>query len=191
MKSLKNLFFALTFSLLLPLFLTAQHNEMGEMKNHKSQKMDHYDAPENFKNQLKGMVEAYIDLKDALVASDASQASTKAKIVDAQLKEVDGTELNDDAKQAWKKWSAEISSKLAKIHSTKSISTQRMAFSPVSDDLYRAVRSFGVKDLGAYYQFCPMAQNGKGAHWMSEDQAIRNPYYGSKMMKCGKTVEEL
>ena len=181
----------MTISFLLPAFLTAQHHDMDKMKNHKSQKMKHYDAAENFKNQLKGVFEAYIDLKDALVTTNASQAAAKAKTVAAQLKTVDGTDLDGDAEQAWKKWSGSMNSKLTTIQSAKDIKAQRMAFSDVSDALYHAVRSFGVRGLDAYYQYCPMAQNGKGAHWMSEDKAIRNPYYGSKMMKCGKTVEEL
>lgn len=194
MKALKNLFFALTLSLLLPLLLTAQHHDMGKMENHKShktQQMEQYDASSDFKNKLKSVFEAYINLKEALVASDASQASTKAKMVAARLKKVDDAELDSDAKQAWKKWSGNLGSKLAQIQSAKDIKTQRMAFAPVSNALYHAVRSFGVKGLDAYYQFCPMAHNGQGAHWMSEDKSIRNPYYGSKMMKCGKTVEEL
>ena len=191
---MKNLFFALTLSLLLPLFLTAQHHEMSEMENHQphqSQKMKHYDTSPDFKKQLKGVFDAYINLKDALVASDAAEAAAKAKLVAAQLKKMDGADLDGDAKQAWKQWSGEISSKLTEIKSSKDIKDQRMGFAYVSDALYGAVRSFGVKDLDAYYQFCPMAQNGQGAHWMSEDKAIRNPYYGNKMMKCGKTVEEL
>lgn len=194
MKALKNLFFGFILSVLFPLLLTAQHHDKGKMENHKShksQQMEQYNASSDFKDQLKSVFQAYIGLKEALVASDASRASTKAKLVATQLRKVDGTALDSDAKQAWEKWSGNLGSKLAQIQSAKDINTQRKAFAPVSNALYYAVQSFGVKGLDAYYQFCPMAHNGQGAHWMSEDKAIRNPYYGSKMMKCGKTVEEL
>lgn len=40
-----------------------------------------------------------------------------------------------------------------------------------------------------YYQFCPMANDGKGANWLSKENVIKNPYYGSEMLHCGKTVE--
>ena len=30
--------------------------------------------------------------------------------------------------------------------------------------------------------------NGKGANWLSKENAVKNPYYGSKMLTCGKTV---
>jgi len=191
MNSLKNLFFALIVSLVLPQILTAQHHQEGGMAKHKTQAVVHYDASEIFQNQLKGVFEAYIDLKDALVASDAEQAAAKAKMVATQLQKVDDAGLDDDAKKAWEKWSATINEELAKILSNEDIKAQRMAFSDISDAMYHSVKSFGLKDLDAYHQFCPMANNGEGAHWMSEDKAIKNPYYGSKMMKCGKTVEEL
>jgi len=45
--------------------------------------------------------------------------------------------------------------------------------------------------LDAYYQFWPMAFNDKGAHWISQNKEIQNPYFGDKMMKCGFTKEEL
>ena len=42
-----------------------------------------------------------------------------------------------------------------------------------------------------HYQFCPMAKNGKGAYWLSENKDIRNPYFGKKMIDCGETKETL
>ena len=42
-----------------------------------------------------------------------------------------------------------------------------------------------------YVQHCPMANDGKGANWLSKENQVKNPYYGSKMMTCGKTVETL
>ena len=42
-----------------------------------------------------------------------------------------------------------------------------------------------------YYQFCPMANDGKGANWLSKENAVKNPYYGSMMLSCGKTVETI
>lgn len=191
MNSLNNLFFTMTLSLLLPVFLTAQHHQEGKMENHDMGKMQKYEVSQDFQNQLKGVFKTYIDLKDAMVASDAGQATEKAKIMIRQLKKVDGSSLDKDADKAWTKWSATINGELAEIQSKEDIKAQRMAFSDISDAMYHSVKSFGLEDLDAYYQFCPMAKSGKGAHWMSEDKAIKNPYYGSKMMKCGKTVEEL
>lgn len=42
-----------------------------------------------------------------------------------------------------------------------------------------------------YYQFCPMANNGKGANWLSKENVVKNPYYGSMMLSCGKVTETI
>jgi hypothetical protein len=47
------------------------------------------------------------------------------------------------------------------------------------------------QEVTIYYQNCPMYNNGKGANWLSKDISIKNPYYGSQMLTCGKTVETI
>jgi hypothetical protein len=36
-----------------------------------------------------------------------------------------------------------------------------------------------------------MANKGKGANWLSLENKVKNPYYGSRMLSCGKVVETL
>jgi hypothetical protein len=36
-----------------------------------------------------------------------------------------------------------------------------------------------------------MANYGKGANWLSKENAVKNPYYGSQMLTCGKVVETI
>ena len=39
-----------------------------------------------------------------------------------------------------------------------------------------------------YYQFfCPMVSQGEG-DWLQQDDKLLNPYFGSKMLHCGKLV---
>jgi Cu(I)/Ag(I) efflux system membrane fusion protein len=40
-----------------------------------------------------------------------------------------------------------------------------------------------------YVQKCPMANNNKGAVWLSTEKEVRNPYYGEQMMTCGSVIE--
>ena len=44
--------------------------------------------------------------------------------------------------------------------------------------------TFGSKQK-LYQDFCPMANDGKGAIWISEVKEIKNPYYGAEMLSCG------
>jgi len=36
-----------------------------------------------------------------------------------------------------------------------------------------------------------MYNDDKGAMWLSETDEIKNPFYGSKMLKCGKVQEKI
>ena len=40
-----------------------------------------------------------------------------------------------------------------------------------------------------YIQHCPMADNNKGADWLSLNKAIKNPYFGDKMLHCGSVIK--
>jgi hypothetical protein len=36
-----------------------------------------------------------------------------------------------------------------------------------------------------------MARNNQGGFWLSDDEEIRNPYFGDKMLTCGSVTEKL
>ncbi|MFO7898316.1 MAG: hypothetical protein R6V58_04560, partial [Planctomycetota bacterium] len=55
--------------------------------------------------------------------------------------------------------------------------------------LRHAERVEGVDPV--YKLHCPMAFNNRGADWLQPKKAVRNPYYGSKMLTCGEVVEVL
>jgi hypothetical protein len=38
--------------------------------------------------------------------------------------------------------------------------------------------------MPVYVQFCPMANDGEGANWLSK--MLKESFYGSKMLTCGK-----
>jgi Cu(I)/Ag(I) efflux system membrane fusion protein len=84
-----------------------------------------------------------------------------------------------------------MNEKVNTISKSESIDTQRTAFSGLSDQLYKAIKTFRLMGKTVYYQFCPMFNNGKGAYWVSNTKEIRNPYYGNKMIDCGETKETL
>jgi len=36
-----------------------------------------------------------------------------------------------------------------------------------------------------------MAFDNKGAYWLSNEAAIRNPYFGDEMLECGKVEDSV
>lgn len=65
----------------------------------------------------------------------------------------------------------------------------RIAFSSISENLVKALENQNYSDQTLYLQYCPMANNSEGAHWLSETEQIKNPYMGEQMSECGDTQQ--
>jgi Cu(I)/Ag(I) efflux system membrane fusion protein len=57
--------------------------------------------------------------------------------------------------------------------------------------MYKLIKVLHLNTVEMYYQYCPMAEEGKGAYWLSEQPQIKNPYMGKKMLTCGSTKETI
>lgn len=144
-----------------------------------------------FSQQLAGVVAAYLKVKDALVSSDAKNASAQIKDVATTLKKVDMSLLKGDAHMLWMEKLNVMEESVKLIQVSTDIELQRASFSQLTGALYSSIKTFGVKGLHAYYQFCPMAFDSKGAYWISREEEISNPYFGEQMLRCGETKETL
>jgi len=145
----------------------------------------------DFTMQLNTVFDQYIVLKDAFVQSDSKKAKQSARQVQQSLSKVDMKLLTGDAHTQWMDISGKIDTQLKKIGTTVKVEDQRIAFSTLSEQFYKAIQTFGLMGKTVYYQFCPMAFDNKGAYWLSESETIRNPYFGEKMIDCGETKETL
>ena len=76
------------------------------------------------------------------------------------------------------------------IKENKDTEHQREHFISLSKNMYELIKTAKPAET-VYYQFCPMANDGKGANWLSKESVIKNPYYGSQMLSCGKVVETI
>jgi len=160
-------------------------------------KTDHSDmnqrmtATATFKNQLKQVLSAYLELKDALVNDNAAKSNAAAKKVLSALEHVDMKQLTDKkAHGHWMTISKEISNSANSISKISDIKAQRDHFKHLSAHLSKGVKLFGV-DQKIYEQFCPMADNNKGAYWLSTTKEIKNPYFGEAMLTCGEITDEM
>jgi len=148
-------------------------------------------SDDNFKQQLTVVYRDYIILKDAFIASDLQKVSDAVAKVKLSLKTVDMTLLKGDDHVKWMKFSGNLEMNLEKIISGKDLIIQREWFASFNAKFHDAVKTFGLSGITTYYQYCPMANDNKGAYWLSDIKEIANPYFGEKMMKCGETKEVL
>ncbi|HYG19967.1 MAG TPA: DUF3347 domain-containing protein [Ohtaekwangia sp.] len=144
-----------------------------------------------FQQQLGEFFSAYVALKDAFVASDADKVKTQAQASGAALEKIDMKLLSGAAHNDWMVYLAPMQASLRDIEASGDIEAQRKSFSTLSDNLYKSIKAFGLGGKEAYYEFCPMAFDNKGGYWLSDEEKIRNPYFGDKMLTCGNVEEKL
>ncbi|MTB50024.1 efflux RND transporter periplasmic adaptor subunit [Lewinella sp. W8] len=146
-------------------------------------------SPEKLRNQLGRVVEAYLPLKDRLVATATADAALITSLLTA-LEAVDGDLLTGDARDYWSQQREALDSHAKLLLENPEVAGQREQFDYLSRALIKALTAFGVS--GDYYvQHCPMAFNNTGADWISNETQIRNPYFGDLMLKCGLVTDEL
>ena len=119
---------------------------------------------------------SYINLKTALVNSDANSAADEASHLKTALVNAGVDEQVLLAAQA--------------MTESTDVETQREEFvmiTQVVEDMLDGAIESGV----VYKQFCPMAFDFKGGYWLSNSTEINNPYFGNKMLRCGKVTSEI
>jgi Protein of unknown function (DUF3347) len=136
------------------------------------------------------VLNAYIQLKDALVKSDGTSSFGASKALLTAIQEVNMSELNADTHTQWMKVVNDLKEDAEHISETKEITHQRDHFMSLSKNLFTVLK-VSKSETPIYYQFCPMANKGKGANWLSLENKIKNPYYGNQMLTCGKVVETI
>ncbi len=142
------------------------------------------------KPQLPVVLETYYAVKNAMVQTDGAATATKAKELLTAIQNVDMNTLTEKEHMVWMKVLTPMTASAKKISETKVIETQRAQLDALSKNMLELVQ-VTANETPTYYQFCPMANGGKGAHWLSKEKTIENPYYGSKMMRCGSVVKTI
>lgn len=144
-----------------------------------------------FQKQLSDVFTAYVALKEAFVASDPAKVKTEASATLKSLAGADMKLLTGAAHNDWMTYLGGLEGALKKIEGSADIEEQRKLFVDVTDGLYKSIKAFGLGGATAYYEFCPMAFDNQGAYWLSNEEKIRNPYFGDKMLTCGNVQEKL
>jgi hypothetical protein len=140
---------------------------------------------------IKKLTDNYLQIKNALIGGNATEAGDAAKTLAETMKSFDKSLLTADQKKVYDQNEEDLKEHAEHItKSTSDIEHQREHFSMMSEDVYSLAKAFGGgKTL--YHDHCPMAKNGKGALWLSETKEIKNPYFGEKMIGCGEVEEEI
>ncbi len=209
MKKIKQVIGILAIALTLLTVTSCKDTKKSDENMEMDQNEMNHDGDENMEMDQNGMqndemmdmdqktskataiLNSYLELKNALVADNSEKAATAGKKLFAAFAQFDGSSIAEAQKQEVidiiedaREHAEHISENSGKMDH------QREHFEILSKDVEDLIAITGT-DRVLYKTFCPMYNNNKGAIWLSETREIKNPYYGSKMMKCGEVQEEI
>ncbi|WP_142785843.1 DUF3347 domain-containing protein [Changchengzhania lutea] len=129
----------------------------------------------------------YFNLKNALVSDDNGKAKGLGATLATSFGNLDVSKYTDTQKADLKDI-VEDAVEHAEHISESDIAHQREHFKILSKDVIDMVAITGTDDK-MYEMFCPMYDGG--SPWLSMDKEVKNPYYGSKMLTCGKVQKQI
>lgn len=122
----------------------------------------------------------YYAVKDALIKGNGNLAATEA----SEFVKLAGSAEHQNLPNTIR---TSLLKDAAAIAQTKDLKKQRESFSAFSDNMVALAKSTKLSSVPVFIAYCPMAK----ASWLSNSSAIKNPYYGSSMLTCGKVTETL
>lgn len=148
-------------------------------------------AQETSDTSLQRVITSYLDVKNALTKDNGANVRAAAKTLYTAINAVPMEKLSGADHKVWMQYQEKLSYDAEHMKGTDELEHQREHFIKLSANFYKMIKAININNEDLYYQFCPMANDGKGAYWISEKQVIANPYFGKKMMTCGSTKETI
>ena len=143
------------------------------------------------KEALQPLYASYLKWKDSLTNDDFAEAQKMATSMKSALDKINMSLFKVDAHNAWMKYQGSLSNSLEHVQHFSGIEHLRKAFQTVSSTMIDMTNTFKPLAETIYVQHCPMADNNKGADWLSTSKEIKNPYFGSSMLTCGEVTKEI
>ncbi|PWU05054.1 MAG: hypothetical protein C5B52_00375 [Bacteroidetes bacterium] len=144
-------------------------------------------SSDSLSNPLSPLLNQYLNLKDALVNSDANSAASAAGILLEQINNVKESSLQPNDQKAFSSLKSKLALDARHISEVKNLDHQREHFASLSSNMYLLAKKVKLTDKPVYQDYCPM----KKSYWLSTEADIKNPYYGKQMLNCGDIKETL
>jgi tetratricopeptide (TPR) repeat protein len=160
-------------------------HDMKDMKTENVSQKPKLDA--DVQASLNKILTNYYGVKNALIADDGKTANTQAVEFIKMLATVPMAKMTADQHTLFMGLSEKVKFDAQHISETKDVKHQREHFNDLSNNFFAMMKGLNANQQPVYQQYCPMAK----AYWMSDNAAVKNPYYGKAMLTCGKVTETL
>ncbi|HIQ22809.1 MAG TPA: efflux RND transporter periplasmic adaptor subunit [Planctomycetes bacterium] len=145
------------------------------------------EVPLEFRRQLAGLYQAYLALHEALADDRAADAATAWKRLGPALAAIQPRGLDGRARRKWDALRAELEKHAQARLPAEDIEAMRGRFERLAAAMLELVDQFGHAQPQVLAKaHCPMAFDNRGAPWLQAGTELLNPYFGHKMLHCGK-----
>jgi membrane fusion protein, copper/silver efflux system len=135
--------------------------------------------------RVEAVVDAYLDVTEALARDDGAAARTAAVALRSALVAAELPGLGESAGRAWNHLRTQLSGHATAMANTADLDALRRELVPLSELVERSAAMFHA-DVGPLFRaVCPMVDGAEGS-WLSRAEEVRNPYYGEEMLECGE-----
>lgn len=143
------------------------------------------------KDNLSSILSSYFEMSDNLTNDSASEAAKSSEKLRIALKDFQDPDLsNKESKEVDEIMKSSIEHAEHITENAGDIHHQREHLVLLSLDIKDLIEIVGT-DQKVYEAYCPMANNNKGAIWVTNKNKVENPYMGQSMPKCGKINGEI
>ncbi len=132
---------------------------------------------------LEKLVGLYVPMQEALAGDSVAAVKEQAAKVATEAEAILMTKGEKPSLEAIEGLEAVVAA--AKAMNATEIQALREQFKALSRAVAQLVERQAVAGHGIY--FCPMAD----AYWIQKSGAVKNPYYGAKMLGCGEVVKKV
>lgn len=148
------------------------------------------DIPYNFRLEMETLLTRYLDLKNAMVTSNTTEAKQAAEKLSRFTHEVMADVLGSENRGLWMGIAQILRTESDKLTAAESSEEMLLYFENISTSVIRVADSFDPSGGPYYLMECAEAGIGDG-RWISREKQIRNPYQTSADRSCGEILEEL
>ncbi len=174
-----------------PSMMSPQGGSANTGHNHAETKepLEKVSLNDEAKKGLQPLFKNYFSLKEYLAEDNFENAMESGKNLKDALGKINMNHFEGKSHEVWMAFDKQMKTVLEPVNNQKDIEGLRTHFQTISDVLIQFIEQTGPYADVIYVQHCPMADNDKGADWLSLSKEIKNPYFGSMMLKCGEVIE--
>ncbi len=146
------------------------------------------ELPAPAKEALSKILDRYFEIQTVLAKDSTEGISGKAQRLADSITDLIGHEIPAD-EDFWSRHTEAATARQAALElgEVEKLDDARLNFADLSTSLAKLLKDTGVPaGVGEVHVLhCPMYRQGQGGTvWMQSSGDVRNPYYGSRMLKC-------